>query len=327
MKKIHIILSIILIASLQSCSSGKTDGGDQDGSGSVFVPDESNSGAVSLDLTETTLEVSDRAGFRFRVRDAQGNGVPNIRVLCDSESGVAILEPTTGSESTDSNGEISGQFGCRSNGSYLVGCRLPVGSNRRDFQTVICTGDVPNGFDGFPGAAGGGLGGGASDGDDSGVGGTNPNGLRIKGVTVTGVRSDTKFQVDTTRNTCSSSTSEVWDDDFLTITLVNNTNSTVRYTSGSFRSSGSSSTGSTVSSGDLNVTCEVRPNGGEATCTLPFTKIAGLTGSKTFAGTSTTLGITGSRNVSVSLVGELDGEEVEVTGGISVNYGAYDYCS
>lgn len=327
MKKIHVILVALLFLSLQACSSGSTDGGSSSGTdGGVFVPDSSNAGGVSLSLTETSLGVSERAGFRFKVTDAQGNGVSNMRVLCDSESGVAILEPTTGSESTDSNGEISGQFGCRSNGSYLVGCRLPVGTNKRDFQTVVCTGDVPNGFDGFPGAAGGGLGGGASDGDDSGVGGTNPNGLRIKSVTVSSVKSDAKYQVDTTRNSCNGN-NEVWDDDFLTITLVNNTNSTVRYTSGSYVSSGSSSTGSSVSSGDLSITCEVRPNGGESTCTLPFTKIAGLTGAKTFAGTSTSIGITGSKNVSVSLSGEWKGQQVEVTGALSVNFGAYDYCS
>ena len=151
--------------------SGSTDGGsaeNPDFRDDVFVGDASTAGTIKVSLTSSNIAVGATSGFMVYVKDGNGEPVPNINVVCDSEQGVAILEPTTGYELTNENGEMSGRIGCRSPGSYQLVCRLNIGANKRQFVSVRCSGDIPSGFTGFPGAAGGGLGGGSqstTDGD------------------------------------------------------------------------------------------------------------------------------------------------------------------
>lgn len=151
---------------------GNTDGGSaaspdyQDG---VFVGDESSTGAIRVLLNESRLAVGETTGFRVYVTDAAGRPIPDTRVICDTEKGVAIIEPTSGYELTNSEGVMSGVIGCAGPGSYQMVCRLSVGANRRQFVSVGCTGDVPSGFTGFPGAGGGGLGGGTQATDDGDI--------------------------------------------------------------------------------------------------------------------------------------------------------------
>ena len=151
--------------------SGSTDGGsgaNPDFRDDVFVGDASTAGTIKVSLNSSEITVGSTSGFKVYVKDGKGEPVPNINIVCDSEQGVAILEPTAGYELTNENGEMSGRIGCRSPGSYQMVCRLNIGANKRQFVSVCCTGDIPSGFTGFPGAAGGGLGGGSqstTDGD------------------------------------------------------------------------------------------------------------------------------------------------------------------
>ncbi len=142
---------------------GNTDGGsaaDPDYRDEVFVGDETSTGSIRVVLNESHIPVGDTSGFKAYVTDSKGQPIPNTRVICDTEQGVALIEPTTGYELTNGDGVMSGAVGCATPGSYQMVCRLSIGANRRQFVSVTCTGDIPNGFTGFPGAGGGGLGGG-----------------------------------------------------------------------------------------------------------------------------------------------------------------------
>jgi hypothetical protein len=162
------------IAALWGClgGQGSTDGGsgaDNNSRGSVFVADETTTGGLEIEVEEASIAVGDTSGFFVRVQNARQDGVSNINVACDSEAGVAIIEPQTGYELTNGAGVMSGVIGCERPGSFQLVCRLSVGANRRKFVSVRCTGDIPSGFQGFPGAGGGGLGGGAQTNDDGDV--------------------------------------------------------------------------------------------------------------------------------------------------------------
>jgi hypothetical protein len=151
---------------------GSTDGGSGADHGmrdDTFVSDETTTGAVQLDVADSSIEVGNTSTFTVRAVNARQQPVANISVACDSEQGVAILDPQRGYALTNSAGVMSGVIGCEAPGSFQFLCRLAVGANRRRFVSVQCTGDVPAGFDGFPGAAGGGLGGGAQTDDDDEV--------------------------------------------------------------------------------------------------------------------------------------------------------------
>ncbi len=137
---------------------GNTHGGEEEFGSSDFPSGTDATGKVEVRVNDDDMNVGDRSGFHVFVYDGNGAPVQNIQVLCDSELGVAILEPTTGREMTGQFGDISGVIGCASPGSYQFGCRLPLGGNKRQFVTIKCrgTGNAP-----FPGAAGGGIGGGS----------------------------------------------------------------------------------------------------------------------------------------------------------------------
>jgi len=148
---------------------GNTDGGSAaspDYEDGVFVGDETSTGSIRVQLVHSHLAVGETTGFKVTVTDSKGQPIPDTRVICDSEKGVALIEPTSGYELTNGEGVMSGVIGCAAPGSYQMVCRLSVGANRRQFVSVGCTGDVPSGFTGFPGAGGGGLGGGTQSNDD-----------------------------------------------------------------------------------------------------------------------------------------------------------------
>ena len=155
---------------------GNTDGGSAASpnySDDVFTGDGSSTGSIRVQLNESQVEVGHTSGFKVYVTDSKGEPVPNVRVVCDTEQGVALVEPTSGYELTNSEGVMSGKIGCAAPGSFQMVCRLSIGANRRQFVSVACTGDVPAGFPGFPGAGGGGLGGGSQIGDSGEVRITN----------------------------------------------------------------------------------------------------------------------------------------------------------
>lgn len=155
---------------------GNTDGGSAaspDFRDDVFTGDESSTGSIRVELDDSQIAVGDTSGFKVYVTDSKGLPVPFVRVVCDSEQGVALIEPTTGYELTNGEGVMSGRIGCAAPGSYQMVCRLGIGANRRQFVSVGCSGDIPSGFTGFPGAGGGGLGGGTQIGDNGEIRITN----------------------------------------------------------------------------------------------------------------------------------------------------------
>lgn len=155
---------------------GNTDGGSAaspDFRDDVFVGDESSTGSIRVVLNDSQIQVGDTTGFKVYVADAKGEPLPFVRVVCDSEQGIALIEPTTGYELTNGEGVMSGRIGCAAPGSFQMVCRLSIGANRRQFVSVACTGDIPSGFAGFPGSGGGGLGGGTQTGDNGEIRITN----------------------------------------------------------------------------------------------------------------------------------------------------------
>jgi hypothetical protein len=159
------LLIIPLLASILAGCVGDTGDNGQAEVTDPLVADGAAGGALEIILNDSDgiIGVGQRVGFFVRATDAQGSPTPFLRIICDSERGVSILEPSRGGvavEMTGENGEMSGQIGGLTPGSYVLECRSQQGFNLRDRVTVIVSGTAPNGFTGFPGAAGGNLGGG-----------------------------------------------------------------------------------------------------------------------------------------------------------------------
>lgn len=330
-KKSYEALKLAILAlgvSFTGCSGGSTDGGeaaDENFQGSEYVDDDS-AGTIDLVLNDESFGVSDTSAFRVKVRNASGGPATNLAIACDTEQGLAIVEPTTGRETTDSNGEISGIIGCARPGSFLIACRLPISGNKRDTETVVCTGDIPDGFSGFTGAAGGGLGGGVSvsdpDDPDGSPGGSDPsNSITVSDIDVFDVGTDPVFSVDTDQNVdCDGDNTtqdpEAFVENSFTASIENDANQRVTFTSYSFR------VASTYTSPSFSTNVAVDGNGGTAT-------ISGLlttSNPKVFVGGSTAVP-SGSRNITFTFLGTTEaGDDVTVSGSVAVNFTNIDNC-
>ncbi len=294
------ISGLVVAASLSVLSScGGTSGGDESIAGDSFVAD-SSVGSISFATLPSTLPVSQVGGFLISVRNGAGQGVADLKISCDTEQGLALIEPTSGLEMTDSGGYISGKIGCERPGSYQIGCRTPVGANKRVFQRVICSGEVPNGFAGFPGAGGGGLGGGSLISDDGGPGGSDVTGFGIVSAQLTDAEITPTFTVDTTReNICGDdgNDNEPFNNAEVTFDFLNDTNSdiicdTYTVTVPGVGVYGPISTGSSFGS-------VIGSNGDTKTVTVPLA--LALAAGKVWIGSSDTiLSSTGFKNVKFS---------------------------
>ena len=195
---IVIIASAALIVTVfGACKKGSTDGGtaaQDDGSGglgSQFVSDGGAGGTLTLTITGG-LTVAGTTGFRVTATDPAGRPLAFIRIFCESELGIAILEPNSGGvafESTGPDGLMSGVIGGLLPGSFIMECRGPQGFNLVARAQVVIRGSIPSGFDGFPGAAGGNLGGGSFVDPDPDI--TDGTGVIIASVTYTDVAGTT----------------------------------------------------------------------------------------------------------------------------------------
>ncbi|MCO6429279.1 MAG: hypothetical protein J5J00_00335 [Deltaproteobacteria bacterium] len=333
------VFSIGLVVGLNACTGGgDTDGGpagDQNFEGTQFVPTDDAAGSIRVEVNNDRLQIGETSGFFVTVRDANGGPVPGLRISCDSEAGVAILEPNTGREITDSEGTVSGVLGCEQPGSFQFGCRLPAGANKRQLVRIICEGEAA-GFGGFPGpVAGGGLGGGVGENEEG------TEGVRVVGASAIDV-GQTTFQVDTGFGTCGTApdvTAEPFSDTFLQVSIVNNTGSRIRFDRLSYTVPQSDSTGRTFQSSQLAFISEVvaEQDGGEATGqVLAFSVHPTLgqadTHDKYFVNSSTgNVGIStalGFRSVRITITGtNAQGEAVTATGSITLSFGNYDRCS
>ena len=284
--------------------SGSTDGGSAaDPSGSPYSSD--SAGSIDLSLPSgDEAAVADVLGFRVAVRDQNGAPVPNVRISCDTEAGLALIEPTTGIEQTDGMGEISGKVGCTAPGSYLIGCRLPVGANKRVFETIRCSGPVPTGFNGFAGAGGGTLGGGASPDNGSGT-------VRIVSAVFTDTGTNaTTSQIDVEQLAdCPNTTPvdpEKFFDTMIKLTVVNDSNETVRFNSYRYTVQNGSGAGSDFNSGSIGFIGNVEGTSAEGSTTLTLDSLfaSASGGSKYFFGSSTPISASlGIQNIDIELTG------------------------
>ncbi len=317
-------------------------GGDTGGEGDSYdgsAYNDDTGGDIRLVLNENTISVGDTTGFRVKVNNAAGTGVANLQIACDTETGLALIEPTSGYELTDSEGQMSGRVGCVTPGSYQIGCRMPVGANQRSFERIICEGPVPAGFNGFPGAGGGNLGVG-----NGGTGGAVPpanNGsVLVTGTTISESGEDT-ISIDVQQNICSVSDKnndgdttdpgeidyETFTDTTVSLTVKNETAETINFSSLSYKVSGAAGTGTSFSSNRLALLSggSVAPG---ATATLQTLFLRANNGRKYFTGSSSPISTsTGFRNVTFTLYGiSSAGESYEVSAAAGLSFNDYNKC-
>ncbi|MCB0352086.1 MAG: hypothetical protein KDD64_01130 [Bdellovibrionales bacterium] len=334
-------VAVIGLLASTGCGGGGTDGDSGTDFGGIFVASDSTVGKIEVQPNSSTLAVGATTGFSVQVSNQSGAGVPNIQVACDSESGLAIIEPADGNELTDGSGFMSGTIGCRLPGSFQFACRLPIGTNLREFETIICTGGIPAGFDGFAGAAGGSLGGGVQ----TPSGGSNAGGSGVDGIELTSINVVTEFgsssftpEIDTTQVNCDDTGEEqdceAFSDDVVQFSIQNNTNQSVRFTSYNYTVPNADGAGSSFTSVSLSLNSVlVAPGGGETGVQALFIEIrSGGSGAcslqKRFPDASFNIpGDLGFRNITFRLNGETEGgDSVTLVGRATVSFDNFDNC-
>jgi hypothetical protein len=304
------------------CNGGSTSGGDSPVDGVTFVSDDESAGRIDIEVNRN-VAVGSVAEFKVFVYDAQGRPVPEIQISCDSERGLAIVEPTAAVATTSSGGAISGLIGCASPGSFQFACRVPQGGNRREFVGIMCEGEIPEGFAGFDGAAGGGLGGGVVDPSEGGPGGSGLQ-LRIVGLeAVSGALGADTSQIDLAQiadcdGDVDTSDPEPFTDDFIRFTIQNSSDELVRFSSFDYSVQGSRSQAIALTneaSADPNATASFEA--------LLFDVASG----KAIANASRTALTAGFSNVAVRLYGQSSrGESVTLTASFGLSFDSYNVC-
>jgi hypothetical protein len=318
---------------------GSTDGGSgADGNfrDDVFVSDETTTGGMSLEIENASIPVGDTSSFFVAVKNARMQPVSNINVVCDSEQGLAIIEPSSGYALTNSEGVMSGVIGCAAPGSLQLVCRLSIGANRRQFASVRCTGDVPSGFQGFPGAGGGGLGGGVQTNDDGDVRVTAADFLDQGDLSssTSGNSSIDIVQDSDCNNDGTSGDIEPFYDTYVRLTVQNNLSETVRFTYLQYRISDVDGRGTAFTSKRLGLSVESEAGtasggGGTTTFTVPVFKA--YAGGK-FVGDPLGEGLQivnpALLTTRFTLVGETSsGETVELTARTTASFSSFNRCS
>ena len=325
------LYGIVLLASMLTlvavgCNSGDTDGGggnDDAGLGNQYVSDGGAGSTIEIEAP-TEIAVGEEAEFKVFLRDPSGAPIANTRVFCESEKGIAIIEPSSGGvafESTSSGGAMSGVLGGLLPGSYMLECRGPEGFNLIDRVHMKITGDVPVGFVGWPGAAGGNLGGGViivQDPDDT-----------IELVTLAfSEAGETGFNIDTTRNlNCDGDLTTNDPEPFFAndyvIGITNNSLESITVQTVSI----SVDDGQGVEIVDSGVNTNIGV-GATGSVTGPFTEFitATATAQKSFAGTG--FGVqNGTYNVTATVEGQtLSGESFSASGTVAVRFFPMNNC-
>ncbi len=190
MKICKILLLALTILSLSSCNQGDTGGGLQQAfPGSVLVGDQNN-GLASLRINaDTNVPLGGTIEYTVEARGADGGPLSFLPISCDTEVCLSVVEPnqtvngTAGIANTSSGGVMSGVLGGSCPGSFIMECRGPAGSGLVARMGFRVSGTAPSGFNGFAGAAGGGLGGGSSATGGDTTGGTVTGGDTTGGTT------------------------------------------------------------------------------------------------------------------------------------------------
>ncbi len=300
--KIFFFMGVFLGASayLLGCGGrGDTaNSGDPNaGSGTPYVSSQGGGSAITLELegSGNEIRVSQQRGFRVTLRDPQGSPISSIRVFCESEKGIAILEPSSGGVAfahTNSNGVMSGVIGGLLPGSYMLECRAPHGFDLFARVRLRVTGPVPEGFAGFPGAAGGNLGGGAvvapPVGQDVLI-------TQVLFTTVSTSQPTRTANIDTTRGVCGSggsTTPEPFAPDNFVMSVANGLPERIFVQSVSIEGGGAAMAEQQL--GGLLINAN-----GSTDFTGPFTEVAGA--SKVYAGTGSPV-TAGTHNIKFRLV-------------------------
>ena len=335
--KVAALMAIATMA-LFSCT-GDTDGGSEAKNAVDVNPFVDNGGAgakleIEIDSPERQVGVGQEVEFRVKVTDPQGAPLQFVRVFCDTEQGVAIIEPSRNGvalESTNRNGYVSGSIGGVTPGSYVMECRAQSGFNLVDKTTIRVTGTVLAGFQGFPGAAGGNLGGGrvidqTPDVDDG-------NGIRISAVSVSDASSAAGVAagpLDVSRNGCRDTavppvcTSEPFVFNTFTLTIKNDTATNVFINTVEVRQ------GSRTVVSAQGVPTEVKQSGQTANITGILTTGINCSESKCFnTGGTNNLSIgLGTRNYTFIITGTSEaGNSFEVTRAAAIQFDNVNNCA
>jgi hypothetical protein len=344
--KRRLTLGVVIASAavLGACSGGDTDGGKASDVGfddDVFVSGPDTTGSITVDVVEPEMEIGETSGFIVSARNASGQPVRNIQVACDSERGVAIIEPLRGFELTDDNGTMSGRIGCERPGSFQFVCRLTTGANRRAFVGVKCRGEVPAGFQGFPGAAGGGLGGGVQVNDDGEVRiveiGFDDDGSIDTGEPSVDVSVDTIQTPDCTPSTTEADP-EPFFNTYVNIKVENNLSEKVRFSTLRYSISNLNDAGEDFSSRPLSLVREsgstLDANGDTKNIIVPIFVAktqAGFAGLRKAPADGTQVGpyieVEGLRTINFVLEGEnASGDVVSVRASTTVSFANIDRC-
>lgn len=312
--------------------SGSTGGEGDSDAGSGFVADASTVGTIELTVNDSDLEVAGTSEFLVRVVNSRGEEVPQIRVLCDTDRGLALVEPNSGVEMTSGRGVMSGVVGCESEGSFRVGCRLALGGNLRKFATIRCSGETPVGFSGFPNAGGGGLGGGnGGDGEPD-----SADRVRITGVTFReGDREGTNELDSFQEQDCDPDTTgnqlEPFFDSYIRFSVTNESARAVTFSSVRFIAEGADPNGGDYESPTYSLagrSVEVQPSS-SAEIEALFAYANNL-GSRCLVGTTGSVlevGVNFVSEVSFTLYGtDSLGQVVQLSASTTVHFGSFDHC-
>lgn len=261
LNKIRISTALLLgvfVGAIVACGGGSTDGGDSvsqhAGLGDQFVSDGGAGGRISITVNDD-LVTGSTASFSVQVLDPDGQPLQFVRISCDSEKGIAIIEPSSSGvafESTSARGVMSGTLGGLTPGSYLLQCSAPNGFGLTARKVIRVTGDVPEGFTGFPGAAGGNLGGGMI--VDDTHNGTDDGGIRVSSIQYTDAGgTSVSGPIDTVQNSdcdgdVATNDPELFTDTSFTISMTNDTRQRISVDSVTFEIINSS--GATVTTFD-----------------------------------------------------------------------------
>ena len=115
-------LSVVFAASLVGvgfigCGGGNTDGGTESFDDQIFVGDDNTVGRVELTLSSPTISVGRTTTFNASAFDSTGAPIRGLRMVCESEGGVRILEPVVAGttprsfQMTNANGVVGGVIG------------------------------------------------------------------------------------------------------------------------------------------------------------------------------------------------------------------------
>ncbi len=330
-------IAAILSIGIAACNTGGTS---NDGSADAadtpsgqYISDGGAGGSLTIRISGS-LTVGGTTGFTVTALDAAGAPLAFIRIFCESERGIAIIEPSSGGtsfESTGPNGLMSGRLGGLTPGSYIMECRGPEGFNLVARTQITISGSIPEGFQGFPGAAGGNLGGGFLVDQTPDPDGTV--GVRVTGISIfdSGSTSSSDSQIDLTQTSDCDGDTETVDPEpvfFTNFSLAISNGSAARAFVDTVTITVASPTA--LTSLISLVACEIPPLS-SATCSGPFAEFQGTATSgnpiaKSLIGTSTSLAA-GTFNTTFAIAGtDEDGGTFTDSAGLALVYGSVNRC-